>query len=115
MSYMGKGLFKHPLFTLNLDDFIKWRSFSQEMNISISLLGSLYVTGGAVNEVDDLISSSAVNIVDVSSGETSRGPSMRHPREAHAAAASSTSLFVFGGLYTETGNSCERFNAQTKQ
>ncbi len=115
MSYMGKGLFKHPLFTLYLDGFIKWRSISQEMFISISLVGSLYVTGGAVDEVDDLISSSQVDVVDVSSGETSRGPSMRHPRESHAAAASTASLFVFGGLYTETGNSCELFNAQAKQ
>ncbi len=108
-------LFKYPLFTLNLDDFKKWRSFSQEMNISISLQGSLYVTGGAVDEVDDLISSSQVDVFDLSSCETRRGPSMRHPRESHAAAVSTTSLFVFGGLYTETGNSCELFNAQTRQ
>ncbi len=77
------------------------------MNISISPVGSLYVTGG--------IRSSQVDVVDLNRGETSRGPSMRHPRACHAATASPTSLFVFGGLYTETKNSCELFNAQTKQ
>ncbi len=83
------------------------------MNISISLVGSLYVTGGAVDEVDDLISSSQVNFVDVRSGETSRGPPMRRHRFLHAAAASTTSLFVFGG--DATRNSVEVFNPQTMQ
>ncbi len=83
------------------------------MNISISPVGSLYVTGGEVGEDD--MPSSRVDVVDLSSGETSRGPSMRHPRACHAAAASTTSLFVFGGLYAKTKNSCELFNAQTKQ
>ncbi len=77
------------------------------MVISITLVGSLYVTGGS--------GSSQVDVVDLSSGETSIGPSMRHPRYWHAAVASTTSLFVFGGEATETENSCELFNAQTKQ
>ncbi len=76
------------------------------MIISIQfIVGSLYVTGGAfLTQVD---------VVDVRSGETSRGPSMRHPRFRHAAAASTTSLFVFGA--DDTGNSCEVFNAQARQ
>ncbi len=75
------------------------------MNISISLVGSLYVTSSS--------RSSQVDVVDLSSGETSTGPSMRHPRACHAAAASPTSLFVFGGLVTD--NSVEVFNPQTRQ
>ncbi len=75
------------------------------MNISIPPVGSLYVTGGA--------ESSQVDVVDLSSGETSRGPSMRQPRAAHAAAASATSLFVFGGDATE--KSVEVFKPQTRQ
>ncbi len=79
------------------------------MVISISLVGSLYVTGGA----KALQVSSQVDVVDVSSGETSRGPSMRNPRYWHAAAASTTSLFVFGGRGTY--KSVEVFNPQTRQ
>ncbi len=75
------------------------------MNISIPPVGSLYVMGGFL--------SSQVNVVDLSSGETSRGPPMRHPRLGHAAAASTTSLFVFGGLATD--KSVEVFNPQTRQ
>ncbi len=75
------------------------------MNISISLVGSLYVTGG--------IRSSQVDVVDLSSGETSTGPPMRNPRACHAAAASPTSLFVFGGHGTD--KSVEVFNPQTRQ
>ncbi len=75
---------------------------SQE--IFIFCVGSLYVTGGNYNP------SSQVDVVDVRSGETSRGPSMCQPRIWHAAAASPTSLFAFGGE-----NSCEVFNAQTRQ
>ncbi len=75
------------------------------MNISITLVGRLYVTGG--------IRSSQVDVVDLSSGETSRGPSMRRPRYWHAAAASTTSLFVLGGDDTE--KSVEVFNPQTRQ
>ncbi len=78
------------------------------MSISISLVGSLYVTGGR-----DWHPSSQVDVVDVRSGQTSRGPSMRQPRARHAAAASPTSVFVFGCW--PTGNSCEVFNAQTRQ
>ncbi len=59
------------------------------MNISITLVGSLYVTGG--------FQSSQVDVVDVRRGETSTGPPMRNRRACHAAAASPTSLFVFGG------------------
>ncbi len=80
------------------------------MNISISLAGRLYVTGG---EVDGPISSSEVYVVDLSRGETSRGPSMRNPRYWHAAAASPTSLFVLGG--DDTDKSVEVFNPQTRQ
>ncbi len=40
--------------------------------------------------------SNLVDVVDVSSDETSRDPPMHQPREGHAAAASLTSLFVFG-------------------
>ncbi len=75
------------------------------MNISITLVGSLYVTGG--------IQSSQVDVVDLSRGETSRGPSMRHPRACHAATASPTSLFVFGGYVND--KSVEVFNPQTRQ
>ncbi len=57
--------------------------------------------------------SSQVDVIDVNSGDTSRGPSMHQPREGHAAAASPTSLFVFGG--DETKKSCEVFNLQTNQ
>ncbi len=84
---------------------------SQEMGVSISPVGCLYVTGGYVGE--GFRSSSQVDVVDVRSGETNRGPSMRQPRVGHTAAASPTSLFVFGGDGTE--NSCEVFNAQTRQ
>ncbi len=55
------------------------------MIIFISLIGSLYVTGGGGM-------SSQVDVVDVSSGETNRG------LHWHVAAASSTSLFVLGGV-----------------
>ncbi len=81
------------------------------MSISIALVGSLYITGGIV----DYQSSSQVNVVDVSSGETSRGSSMHNPRRWHAATASQTSLFVFDGVDAGTRNSCEVFSAQTKQ
>ncbi len=66
--------------------------------------------------------STQVDVVDVSSGEIRRGPSMRHPRFGHAAAASATSLFVFGGLGPsirkpdgEIKDSCEVFSPQTRQ
>ncbi len=85
---------------------------SQEMCIFIFCVGSLYVTGGRVREGHDRRLSSQVDVVDVRSGETSRGPSMRHPREWHATAASPTSLFAFGG--DTTANSCEVFNPQTR-
>ncbi len=75
------------------------------MNISIPPVGSLYVTGGFL--------SSQVGVVDLGSGERSRGPPMRHPRIGHAAAASPTSLFVFGGVATD--NSVDVFNPQTRQ
>ncbi len=81
---------------------------SQEMCISIFLVGRLYVTGGYMG------GSSRVDVVDVRSGETSRGPSMRQPRYCHATAASPTSLIVFGGCWPAE-NSCEVFNAQTRQ
>ncbi len=80
------------------------------VNISISPVGSLHVTGGVMR---DYSSSSQVDVVDLSSGETSRGPPMRHRRYWHAAAASPTSLFVFGGDATE--KSVEAFNPQTRQ
>ncbi len=85
------------------------------MNISISPVGSLHVTGGAMGDVflPRPALSSQVDVVDLSSGETSRGPSMRHPRVVHAAAASTTSLFVFGG--DATGKSVEVFNPQARQ
>ncbi len=84
------------------------------MSISISPVGSLYVTGGYVVEGHDRRPSRQVDVVDVRSGETSRGPSMRQPRYWHAAAAASpTSLFAFGGV--PSPNSCEVFNAQTRQ
>ncbi len=56
---------------------------------------------------------SQVDVVDVSSGETSRGPPMRNPCYRQAAAASLTSLFVFGG--DEIDKSVEVFNPQTRQ
>ncbi len=77
------------------------------MVISISLVGSLYATGGLMV---DHSSSNQVDVVDLSSGETIRGPSMRHPRSLHVAAASPTSLFVFDGE-----ESCEVFKPQTSQ
>ncbi len=70
------------------------------LEISIHIVERLDVTGG--------IKSSQVDVVVVSSGETSRGLPMHQPREGHAAAASPTSLFVFGG--DETEKSCEVFN-----
>ncbi len=75
------------------------------MNISITLVGRLYVTGGS--------RSSQVDVVDLSSGETSRGPPMHHPRLGHAATASPTSLFAIGGYGTH--KSVEVFNPQTRQ
>ncbi len=84
------------------------------MNIPISLVGSLYVSGGSVRGDDRLVSQ--VDVVDVSSGETSRGPSMRHPRALHAAAAASTtSIFVFGGVDDSGLKSCEMLNPHTRQ
>ncbi len=83
------------------------------MSISISPVGSLYVTGGYVDEGHIVYPSNQVDVVDVRSGETSRGPSMRQPRVGHTAAASPTSVFVFSGEDTE--NSCKVFNAQTRQ
>ncbi len=82
-----------------------------EMSDSISLVANLYVTGGKVRNS----SSSQVDVVDVRSGQTCGGPSMRYPRRCHAAAASPTSLFVFSGVNNGTLNSCEIFNAQTRQ
>ncbi len=81
------------------------------MNILIALVGNLYITGGIV----DYQSSSQVNVVEVSSGETTRGTSMHNPRRWHATAASKTSLFVFDGVDAGTSNSFEVFSAQTKQ
>ncbi len=84
------------------------------MNISISLVGSLYVTGGSKSsQVFHRWPVSRVDVVDLSSGETSRGPSMRRSRFFHAAAVSTTSLFVFGGEATD--KSVEVFNPQTRQ
>ncbi len=94
-------------------DFTKYRIYSQEMSISISPVGSLYVSGGYVVEGHDRRPSSQVDVVDVRSGASSRGPSMRHRRRWHAAAGSPTSLFAFGCWLTE--NSCEVFNAHTRQ
>ncbi len=71
------------------------------MSISISPVGSLHVTGGALGDLFHPRPTSQVDVVDLSSGETSRGPPMRHPRYWHAAAASPTSLFVFGGHATD--------------
>ncbi len=80
------------------------------MSIPILLVESIYVTGGE----GGFSPSSRVDVVDVRSGETSRGPSMRNRRAWHATAASPTSLFAFGGgLFTD--NSCEVFNAHTRQ
>ncbi len=81
------------------------------MNILIALVGRLYITGGIV----DYQSSSQVNAVDVSSGETTRGTSMHNARRWHATAASQESSFVFDGVDNGTRNSCEVFSAQTKQ
>ncbi len=58
------------------------------IEICVPIVEKLYVTGG--------IMSSEVDVVDVSSDETSRYPPMHQPREGHAAAASLTSLFFFG-------------------
>ncbi len=80
------------------------------MNIFISPVGSLHVTGGTFGDAINLGPASHVDVVDLSSGETSRGQPMRHPRVSHAAAASSTLLFVFGG-----DKSVEVFNPQTRQ
>ncbi len=85
------------------------------MNISIPPVGSLYVTGGFRSSHvfhSRLDTSSQVDVVDLSNGETSRGPSMRRPRFLHAAAASTTSLFVFGG---GAEKSAEVFKPQTRQ
>ncbi len=83
------------------------------MNIFISPVGSLHVTGGTFGDVINLGPASQVDVVDVSSGETSRGPPMRHSRFFHAAAASPTSLFVLGGDATD--KSVEVFNPHTRQ
>ncbi len=85
------------------------------MNISISSIGSLHVAGGTFGDAFNPrpAISNQVEVVELSSGETSRGPPMRHPRVWHAAAASPTSLFVFGGLATD--KSVEVFNPQTRQ
>ncbi len=83
------------------------------MNISISPEGSLHVTGGALGHALNPRPTSKVDVVDLSSGERSRGPPMRHPRFRHAAAASTTLLFVFGGIDDSGLNSCEAFNHQT--
>ncbi len=71
------------------------------------------MTGGYVDGV--VSSSNRVDVVDVRSGEATSGPSLHHPRNWHAAAASSssTSLFVFGG--DDTASSCEVYDAQTRQ
>ncbi len=70
------------------------------MIIHISPVGGLYVACGGM--------SSQVDVVYVGSGETSRGPS-------HAAAASTTSLFVLSGVDGGILNSCEFSNVQVKQ
>ncbi len=107
-------LFKHPRFILNLADFLKQRTKSKEMAISITLVGCLYVTGGLrSSQVFNPWPVRQVDVVDLSSGERSRGPPMCHPRVVHAAAASTTSLFVFGG--DATGKSVEVFNPQARQ
>ncbi len=106
---MGKVLLQYSLFILNTNDCIKKRKISQATSIFISIVGSLYVTGGLAG----FKLSSQVDVVDVCSGARSRGPSMRHPRRQHAAAASTTSLFVIGGDATD--KSFEFFNPQTRQ
>ncbi len=60
------------------------------MIILISPVGGLYFIGGGGM-------SSQVDVVDVSSGETSRGPSILHPHRWLAAAVSPTSFFVLSG------------------
>ncbi len=85
------------------------------MNISISPEGSLHVTGGALGDMFNPRPTSQVDVVDLSNGEASRGPPMRHRRYGHAAAASPTSLFVFGGFNGSALKSCEFFNTQTRQ
>ncbi len=79
----------------------------------MSPVGSLHVPGGALGNVFNLEPASQVDVVDLSNGETSRGPPMRRRRYWHAAAASPTSLFVFGGDATD--KSVEVFNPQTRQ
>ncbi len=88
------------LFKISIIVFLKkGHKISQEMIILISPVGGLYFIGvGMSNQVD---------VVDVSSGETSRGPSMLHPRQWHATAASPTKLFVFSGVDGGILNSCE--------
>ncbi len=81
------------------------------MSVSISLVANLYVTGGKVRNR----SSSQVDVVDVRSGQTCGSPPMCYPRRCHAAAASPTSLFVFSAVKNDTLNSCEVFDAQTRQ
>ncbi len=89
-------LFKNPSFVLYFDDFLKERSNWQDVIISNSLVGSVYVSGGAV----DLELSSYVDVVDLRSGERSRGPSMRHPRLGHAAADSPVLFyFIFNSVF----------------
>ncbi len=69
------------------------------MIILISPVGGLYFIGGGM--------SNQVDVVDVSSGETSTGPSILHPHRWLAAAASPASLFVFSGVDGGILNSCE--------
>ncbi len=86
-------------FLISIIFFKKERKISQEMIVFISPVGGLYVACGGM--------SSQVDVVDVSSGETSRGPSILHPHRWLAAAASPTSLFVFSGVDGGILNSCE--------
>ncbi len=76
------------------------------------MAGRLYVTGGFCKDMSDV--KTDVLIVDVENGALTRAPPMKNGRWAHATAATSTSLFVFGGE-NETGllSSCEEFNSQT--
>ncbi len=99
----------------SIDNFIQQRMITLEMTIFIwFIVGNLYVTGGTVGDMFDHISSSRVDVVDVISGDASRGPSMRHRHRCHAIAVSATSLFVFGSL-CDIEDSCEVFSPQARR
>ncbi len=80
------------------------------------LTGQLYITGG-LNGRDESLQD--VYIVDMASGTVTHAPPMQVARASHTVTASSSALFVFGGVDSRSSEfsftSCEMFTPHSNQ